>query len=226
MFGAALALGGLSLYQAYEANKTADAQAKAANYNNKAAADHSRLLAEQDSRERQDSLLKKFKIKAGEVKDSVDDIKQATAVSLSNLDMEILKAKSITDNTNASRHIEGRLTQRLQASIDIQGDLQQGSITQNAQQQTRSVNDKLVQMRRQLESQQENISVDYDNAINQANNNEIRNISYSHSTGTLGIISSGIAGASMGMALTSSYYGMQAAESNYNTSKAIGGINA
>ena len=216
---AAVAVGGVSMYTASKANKAADERASVANANNAAAAEQSRLLAEQSASSRQAELLRRFNITSGKVKDSVNDVYQATALNLTNLDMDILKANSVTDNALATKHIEGRLSQRLQSVIDIKGDMQKGSILQGTEQQVRSVNEKLSSMRMDLESEQMNVDIDLHNAINQANNQEIMNYTYSSSTGTLGVISSGISGAASGASLTSSYYNAQAAQAR------VGGTN-
>jgi len=225
MIAAAGGMGLLSYYTASQSNKVANARAAAANANNIAAANQARAEAEANNLTRQTELLRRFKIRAGKIKDSNQLVGQATALQLTNLDMEILKAHSVTDNAIASRHIEGRLSERLQNSIDIQKSMTSGNIVQGAQSQVRDINSKLEAMTSDLESKQLNVQIDFNNAINQANNNEIRGITYSSSTGTLGAISSGISGAASGAMLASSFSRMGSASSSATTAQNIYNIN-
>ena len=215
----------LSFYSAQQSNKAADRRAAAANANNAAAAEQSRLAAAESNKLRQSELLRRFKINAGKVKDTVKELEQSTALKLTTVDMSILKAKSVTDNTMASKHIEGRLAERLQNTIDIQKDMAKGNIVQATEADIKSVNSKLENMVSNLESQQMNVDIDFSNAINQANNNEIRGITFSSSTGMLGAINAGVGGAMQGMSAVAGYYGMKNAMSTAATAQTTSNIN-
>jgi hypothetical protein len=224
MIAAMAGMAALQYYTSYEANEAANARAEAANANNAAAAEHSRLLAERDNKVRQEELLRRFNIRAGKVKDSVNDLQQSTALQLSNIDMEVLKATSITDNKLAAKHIEGRLADRFTNALALIGKLQEATAIQASQASAREVNEKLSAMVMDLESEQLNVNIDYSNAINQANNNEVRGITYSNSTGDLGSITVGLSGAMQGAQLTTAYNNYMISQSNLATAQTVSNI--
>ena len=194
-----------NMFLGYEANQTADARASAANAANAAAADRSRLQADEDAKSRRDELLRRFKITSGKVKDSQQQIELATANSLTSLDLTLAKSRSATDNVLASRHIQGRVAERLKNAVAIQGSMQKGTIVQGAEAQIKDLGSKLESMGTNLETEQMNLDIDLSNAITAADNAEIRGVTYSSSTGLAGVATAGLQGASMGLNLATSY---------------------
>jgi len=195
---AAVVVAGASMYAADQANNAADQRAADANAANTQAADRSRKLAEADAKKRRAELLRRFNIKADKTVDTNKVINQATATKLTNFEMQLASAQSVTDNALATKHISGRLAERLKNAQSIQASMAKGTIIQGAEAQHRAVGDNLEMMRMNYESENLNLDIDLSNAINQANNQEVRGYTYSTSTGTAGVIAAGVGGAASG----------------------------
>jgi hypothetical protein len=195
---AAVVVAGASMYVADQANNSADQRAADANAANTQAADRSRKLAEADDKKRRAELLRRFNIKADKTVDTNKVINQATATKLTNFEMQLASAQSVTDNALATKHITGRLAERLNNAQSIQASMAKGTIIQGAESQHMDVGDNLEMMRMNYESENLNLDIDLSNAINQANNQEVRGYTYSTSTGTAGVIASGVGGAESG----------------------------
>lgn len=195
---AAVTVSAATMYATHEANKAADARAEAANKANALAANRSRELAEKDAKKRREELLRRFNIKADKVRDTNQVINSATSTKLTNFEIQLASAQSITDNTLATKHITGRLAERLRNAQAIQASMQKGTMLQEAEAQHITVGDNMEMMAMNYESESLNLGIDLENAINQANNQEIRGVTYSASTGTAGMISAGIGGAASG----------------------------
>jgi len=198
---AAVVVGTASMYSADQANSAADARASSANTANALSATRSRELAAQNAADRKEELLRRFNVKAGKIQDSTQQINLATASKLTNLDMQMKTARSATDNTLATKHVTGRLADRLKSVQDIKGSMAKGSIIQASETQTKGVSEKLETLAMDVESEQMNLGIDLSNSINAANNAEVRGYSYSSSTGTAGMVVAGISGASSGASL-------------------------
>ena len=198
---AAVVVGGASMYAADQANDQADQRASDANASNQAASDRSRKLSAKNSAVRKSELLRRFDIKTGKVKDTQERIHMATATKLTNLDMQLAHAKSATTNTLATRKITGRLAERMQAAQAITGEMQKGTVVQSAEAQVQAIGDKLEAMSMTLESEQMNVDIDLSNAINSANNQEVRGYTFSQSTGGAGVMAAGVRGAASGASL-------------------------
>jgi len=192
MLGIIAATTAVSMYSAQQANKAADAQAESQNAENAAAHDRSVALAEKNAEERKTELLRRFGITSSKLKDTSQDIFKGSAMQLTNLEMELAKAQSVTDNKLATQHITGRLADRLKNSIDIQGDMQAGNIIQNTESQIKDLGNKLETMTMNVESEQMNLDIDLSNSINSANNQLVSSHAYSSSTGLGGVMSAGI----------------------------------
>jgi len=186
-------------------NDAADSRAASANAANTEAADRSRALSEKNAADRKAELLKRFKIKSSKVKDASQQINTATATKLTNLDMQINKARSATDNASATKHLTGRLTERLKNVQAIQGSLSKGTILQAGEAQNKEVGSKLETLTMDVESEQMNLNIDLSNSINAANNAEVRGYTYSTSSGIGGVMSSAVSGAASGLNLATSY---------------------
>jgi hypothetical protein len=182
------------VYSSYSANQRADAQASAQNAANAAAYNRSTALAEKNSKERKDELLRRFGISSSKLKDTSQDVIQGTGVQLTGLEMELAKAQSVTDNKLATQHITGRLAERFQNTIDIQGSMEKGNILQNTEAQLKDLGNKLETMTMNYESDQLNLDIDFSNSINAANNQLVANHAYSQSTGWAGVVASGVTG--------------------------------
>jgi len=201
----AVGAAGVGMYSANQANKAADQRASDANKANSASAERSRLNAQKNTEERRAELLRRFNIKSSKVADSADNINRATAVKLTSIDLAASKAMSTTDNVAATRHITGRLASRMKNALNIHEGMQKGTTLQEGEQANREIGAKLEAMGMDYESESKNLDIDLTNAINAANNAEVRGYSYSQSTGSLGVINAGISGASSGMSMGASY---------------------
>jgi len=182
----------VAVYSMYSANERADQMASGQNASNAAAHDKSVAKAEADAKDRRDELLRRFGVSSGKLADTQQDIERGTAIQLTNLEMELAKANSVTDNAIASRHITGRLAERMNNVIDIQGSLQKGTIVQNAEAQVRDVGNKLETMAMNTETSEMNLDIDLSNAVTAADNQLVSSYSYSQSTGIGGVVASGV----------------------------------
>ena len=199
MVGAWMAAGmAVSMYTASEANSAADARANAANVANTEAAERSRLAAEADAKARKEELLRRFSIKSAKVKDSSQEVFRSAAVKLTSLESQLATAYSVTDNALATKHITGRLAERLRNTQAIKGSLAKGTIIQESEAMVKDIGRKLETMTMDVESEQLDLNIDLSNAINAANNAEVRGYTYSTSTGTAGLVSAGVSGALQG----------------------------
>jgi len=193
--------GAFSMYSAVQANKAADARAAQANFENAMAADRARRKAEKDAKERKEELLKRFKVKSSKIKDTSQEVFRATANKLTNLDMQMNKARSATDNALATKHLSGRLADRLRATQAIQGSMAKGTVVQASEASLKSIGDKLETLAADTEAQELNLDIDLSNSIEAANNDEIRGYTFSRSTGDLGVMSSTLSGVESGIRL-------------------------
>lgn len=199
--GAAVVVAGASMYASSQANAAADQRAEDANAANSAAANRSRELSAEQNIVRKGELLRRFNIKTSKLQDTNQQINMALSTKLTSHTMSIATTESKTDNVLASKGITGRLAERLRAAQDIQGDMQKGTLISEAEQKHRSIGDNLEMLAMNYESEAMNIDIDTANAINSANNQEVRGWTASTSTGTAGVMASGVSGAATGMSL-------------------------
>ena len=202
---AAVAVGGISMYAADQANSAADQRAADANAANSAAASRSRELSVANAAKRKEELLRRFNISSSNLSDSNAAINMGLATQLTSMDLAISKSASITDNALATKHITGRLAERMQNAMAIQGDSQRGTAIQAAEQAHRDVGAQLETMGMNYESESMNLDIDLSNSMTSINNSEVANYSYSASTGIGGVLSSGISGAASGLSLAAGY---------------------
>ncbi len=202
---ATLAVAGLGVASSVAANSAAGKRADAANAANSESAERSRLAAQKNTEERRAELLRRFNIKSSKVADSADNINRATAVKLTSIDLAASKAMSTTDNVAATRHITGRLASRMKNALNIHEDMQKGTTLQEGEQANREIGAKLEAMGMDYESETLNLDIDLTNALNAANNAEVRGYTYSQSTGALGVINAGVSGIASGMSMGASF---------------------
>ena len=198
VIGGAVIVGGAAIYASSSANSAADQRASDANAANQASADRSRELSTANTATRRAELLRRFDVKSAKTVDTNQQINIATAINLTEFDMQMASAQSVTDNALATRQITGRLAERLRAAQSIQGDMKKGTIVQSSEAKHREIGDNLEMMRMNYESEEMNVNIDLANSINSANNQEVRGWTASQSTGSAGVISSGISGAASG----------------------------
>ena len=182
----------VTAYSVYSANERADSLASAQNASNKAAHARSLELSEKNVADRKEELLRRFGISSGKMKDTEGDIFQATSVKLTALEMDIAKAKSVTDNTLASKHITGRLAERMNNAIAIQGDMTKGNILQDSEAQIKDLGNKLETLTTNNETEMMNLDIDLSNSINAADNALVAGTAYSSSSGLGGVVAAGV----------------------------------
>ena len=182
----------LSMYSSSQANSRADSIADSQNASNTAANNRSVALAEQDNADRKAELLKRFNISSSKMADTSQDINTGLATKLTSLNMELVKAQSVTDNTLATGNITGRLAERLRNTSAIQGSMAKGNAIQDTDAQLKDLGSKLETMATDKETQDLNLDIDTSSAITAANNQLVSNYAYSNSTGLAGTVATGI----------------------------------
>jgi len=195
---------GTTMYASDQANSRMDAQAAAQNAANQEAYNRSTALAEKDTVARKEELLARFGVSSAKLKDTSQDVIRGTSVQLTALEMELAKAQSVTDNNMASKHITGRLAERMRNTVSIQGNMQKGNIIQNTEAQLKDIGNKLETMGTNVETEQMNLDIDLSNSINAANNQLVAGTAYSQSTGLGGTIAAGAISGVQAYSMTSS----------------------
>jgi len=201
---AAVVIGGASYYAASESNKAADRRASAQNTNNMMAANRSRDLATKNNEARKAELLRRFNIKTDKIHDTNQEVNQALSVELTDFTMQLAAASGKLENALATKHLEGRLAERMKIAQSIQAEMKKDTLVQRAEATHRKIGDNLEMMRMDYESEQMNVGIDLSNSINAANNQEVRNWAYSTSSGSAGVISSTVGGVASGVSLGTS----------------------
>jgi hypothetical protein len=126
------------------------------------------------------------------MEDTSQDVFKATSTKLTALEMDIAKAKSVTDNTLASKHITGRLAERMNNAIAIQGDMTKGNILQDSEAQIKDLGNKLETLTTNNETEMMNLDIDLSNSINAADNALVAGTAYSSSSGLGGVVAGGV----------------------------------
>jgi len=183
---------GVSMYSTYESNKRQDRIAKDQNRNNRIAHDMSVSNAEEYGRQRRDELLRRFNISSSKLKDTSQDVMQGSEIKLTALDMAFAKAASATDNAIASKHITGRLADRMRSVMSIGNSMEKGNIVQDTEAQLTAIGNKLETLEMNRETQAMDVDIDVTNSINTANNSLVTNHAYSQSTGLAGTLATGL----------------------------------
>jgi len=205
---------GVGMASASAANKAADQRAEDANFANTQAASRSRDLAAQNAKNRKAELLRRFDIKSGKMKDSNQQINMGLATKLTSFELAYQKASSVTDNALATKHITGRLANRMRSAQAVQASMSKSGLIQAGEQSHREIGSKLESLLMNKETEDSGIDVDLSNSINGANNQEVKGWTASTSSGSLGVANAAIGGLAQGLSMYSSAAGA------YNSYKA------
>jgi hypothetical protein len=183
---------GVSMYTADQANQRQDQIAADQNRNNTEASNRSIAQANADNAKRKAELLRRFNVSSGKLADSAQDINTGLATTLTSMDMQLVKAQSVTNNILATNHVTGRLAERMRNAGEIQGSMAVGNAVQDTNAQLKDIGSRLETMAMNKESEDLNLDIDTSNAVTAANNQLVSNHAYSQSSGLGGVLASGI----------------------------------